>query len=129
MWCTCGLLLVYMWCTCHGNIFQYFSLIFSPTFRIVLQFINLKKKNFARSYTVCIICAYSSICTLFQMFIDWCHFWIVFEGEFIPIVKNIIRSTFRHLCAFLLIFSNGCLRISFLNSFCCRLHSNSQKYD
>ena len=38
---------------------------------------------------------------------DGCHFWIIFYGEFIPIIKNANRCkkcapacTFRHLCTF-----------------------------
>ena len=45
---------------------------------------------------------------LLQVAVDGCHFWVIFAGEYIPIVKNVIRlkkcahalSTFRHLCTF-----------------------------
>ena len=72
------------------------------------------------------ICVYFPV---LQLAVYGYHFWIVFAVEFIPMVKNIIKSkkvcarasTFRHLWAFLFIFSiffsNGCLWIPFSNSF------------
>ena len=64
----------------------------------------------------------------FQIAVNGYHFWVVFTGEIIPMVKNTINSkkctraqallgTFVHFCSYFPLFSIDRLWIPFLSSF------------
>ena len=103
-------------------------------------------------FFILIFAKYTILHFLFQMVVDGCHFRIVFPGygygygyvkqlelitgEFIPIVKNAIKwkycaLTRKQKCAFLCILTlsipDGCLWVSFSDSFSWGIHSNRQK--
>ena len=76
------------------------------------------------------VCAFLFIFQFFSNSCLWIPFWIVFTAEFIPKVKNTIDSKkcahaqallyYVHIETFFSL-------VSFLNSFCCQIHSHGHK--
>ena len=84
----------------QGRIFQDIYLIFSPKVQIwdEANYSKKKLKFFLRAHLLrAKKCAFLCIITLFSQMAGYgCHFWVIFYGEFIPIIENAIE---RKKCA------------------------------